>query len=218
LLIELKKGGFALTRNEVNQADGYVQDIAASGIISGSPYICAWVVGQKVAAGVGTDKKVGDASREYGRVRATTFGTLVDTANRRLLKLRDVLATRYGTIPTDHLLNPSLLTSHPRSDGNLRAIAYWKARTQRATRWTKAASQAVTQPFARPLAPGTNPDGRAYLRIDEFRRAAPILGLAAAKAVAAPRQDMFHLTALPRMKLLRTLGSGLSYLANRSRS
>lgn len=105
LLIELKKGGFELTRKEVNQADGYVQDIASSGAITGAPYICAWVVGQKVAAGVGIDKKVGDGNRDYGRVRATTFGTLVDTANRRLLKLRDVLAARYGNVTTDVLLN-----------------------------------------------------------------------------------------------------------------
>lgn len=105
LLIELKKGGFKLTRTEVNQADGYVQDIAASGGLSGAPYICAWVVGQAVAAGVSTDKRVGDGSREYGRVRATTFGTLVDTANRRLLKLKDALSTRYGTVPTDELVS-----------------------------------------------------------------------------------------------------------------
>lgn len=106
LLIELKKGGFELTRKEINQADDYVQDIAASGALSGAPYICAWVVGQKVAKGVvGTDKKLSDANREYGRVRATTFGTLVDTANRRLLKLRDILATRYGSLSTDDLLD-----------------------------------------------------------------------------------------------------------------
>lgn len=106
LLIELKKGGFELTRKEINQADGYVQDIAASGALSGTPYICAWVVGQKVAKGfVGTDKKLSDANREYGRVRATTFGTLVDTANRRLLKLRDILASRYGSVSTDDLLD-----------------------------------------------------------------------------------------------------------------
>lgn len=104
LLIELKKGGFKITRTEVNQADGYVQDIAASGSISGAPYICAWVVGQSVAAGVASDKEVGDQNRKYGRVRATTFGSLVDTANRRLLRLRDRLATRYGQIPTDDLL------------------------------------------------------------------------------------------------------------------
>ncbi len=105
LLIELKKGGYELNRKEVNQADGYVQDIAASGAISGTPYICAWVVGQKIAAGVAKDKTLRNEIREYGRVRATTFGTLVDTANRRLLRLRDVLATRYGSTSTDDLLN-----------------------------------------------------------------------------------------------------------------
>ncbi|HBX0750226.1 ATP-binding protein [Enterobacter hormaechei] len=104
LLIELKKGGFQLTRQEVNQADGYVQDIAASGAISGTPYICAWVVGQKIAKGVATDKKLSDNGQDYGRVRATTFGTLVDTANRRLMKFRDVLSERYGELSTDGLL------------------------------------------------------------------------------------------------------------------
>lgn len=105
LLIELKKGGFELTRKEVNQADGYVQDIAASGVISGTPYICAWVVGQKIAAGVAKDKTLRSEARDYGRVRATTFGNLVDTANRRLLRLRDVLASRYENLQTSGLLD-----------------------------------------------------------------------------------------------------------------
>lgn len=103
LVIELKKGGFELTRKEVTQADSYVQDIKLSGAMSGAPYICAWVVGQKIAAGVEKDKKLGNP--EYGRVRATTFSALVDTANARLLKLRNVLATRYEGIATDQLLN-----------------------------------------------------------------------------------------------------------------
>lgn len=105
LLIELKKGGFELTRKEINQADGYVQDIAASGALSGTPFICAWVVGQKVAAGVAKDKSFTNDGRSYGRLRATTFANLVDTANHRLLKLRDVLATRYDSTPTDVLLD-----------------------------------------------------------------------------------------------------------------
>ena len=104
LLIELKKGGFAITRNEVNQADGYVQDIANSGFINGSPYICAWVVGDIITKGLATDKKVSDARGEYGRVRATTFSQLVGTANLRLMKLRDRLKSRYGDMPTDSLL------------------------------------------------------------------------------------------------------------------
>lgn len=104
LLIELKKGGFKLTRKEVNQADGYVQDIAASGAVTGAPFISAWVVGQSIAVGVAKDKKVGDGEREFGRVRATTFGALIDTANRRMMKLRDTLAARYTGIPTDTLI------------------------------------------------------------------------------------------------------------------
>jgi hypothetical protein len=103
LVIELKKGGFELTRKEINQADGYVQDIAASGALSGSPFVCAWVVGQKIAAGVERDKQLGNPP--YGRIRAATFGSLVDTANARLLKLRTVLADRYGGSSTDELLN-----------------------------------------------------------------------------------------------------------------
>lgn len=103
LVIELKKGGFELTRKEINQADGYVQDIAASGALSGTPFICAWVVGQKIAAGVERDKQLGNPA--YGRIRAATFGSLVDTANARLLKLRTVLADRYGGSSTDELLN-----------------------------------------------------------------------------------------------------------------
>jgi len=113
LVIELKKGGFELTRKEVNQADGYVQDIAASGAMSGSPFICAWVVGQKIAAGVERDKQLGNPA--YGRVRAATFGSLVDTANARLLKLRTVLADRYSGSSTDDLLNR--VFAHPAQDG-----------------------------------------------------------------------------------------------------
>lgn len=105
LLIELKKGGFSLTRKEVNQADGYVQDIASSGALSGSPYICAWVVGQKVTQGIGTDKRVGDGNREYGRLRATTFGSLVDTANLRLMRMRELLSGRYADIGSDELVS-----------------------------------------------------------------------------------------------------------------
>jgi hypothetical protein len=113
LVIELKKGGFQLNRKEVNQADGYVQDIFASGSMSGSPYICAWVVGQKIAAGVERDKRLG--SPEYGRVRAATFSSLIDTANARLLKLRTTLAGRYEGIPTDQLLNR--VFSQPMQEG-----------------------------------------------------------------------------------------------------
>jgi len=103
LVIELKRGDFPLTRKEINQADDYVQDIYHSGVMSGTPYITAWVVGQRVSPGVENDKRLG--SPEYGRVRAVTFSSLVDTANARLLKLRKTLASRYGDASTDSLLD-----------------------------------------------------------------------------------------------------------------
>ncbi|MFZ6048106.1 ATP-binding protein [Pseudomonas sp. CR3202] len=104
LLIELKKGGFKLTRDEVFQADGYVQDIASCGLMEGAPHIAAWVVGQSIAPGVGREKKLSENGRDYGLVRATTFDTLVDTANMRLIRLREVLKERYDQLPTDQLV------------------------------------------------------------------------------------------------------------------
>jgi len=118
LLIELKKGGSKLSRKEVNQADEYVQDIASSGYINGTPFITAWVVGQSVAAGVGTEKLVGDATRQYGRVRATTYGALVDTANLRLMRLRKSLEERYDNLQTDQLL-AKVLSIQEQADLNL---------------------------------------------------------------------------------------------------
>lgn len=67
----------------------YVQDIAGSGFVNGYPFITAWVVGQSIAAGVGTSKSVGGESRKYGQVRATTYGALVSTANLSLMRLWD---------------------------------------------------------------------------------------------------------------------------------
>ncbi|WP_241669120.1 hypothetical protein [Pseudomonas sp. CFBP13528] len=116
LLIELKKGGFKLNRQEVSQADGYVQDIAGSGFVNGSPFITAWVVGQSIAAGVGTSKTVGDESRKYGQVRATTYGASVSTANLRLMRLRKTPEDRYDNLTTDTLLAKILSTQE---QGNL---------------------------------------------------------------------------------------------------
>jgi hypothetical protein len=64
---------------------------------------------------VAREKEVGDGNRKYGRVRAATFGSLVDTANARLLKPRNVLADRYGATSTDDLLNR--VSSQPVQNG-----------------------------------------------------------------------------------------------------
>ena len=102
LVIELKRGGFEITRDEVNQASGYVQDIHGAGTMSGNPFIHAWVVGHSVKVGTEREARLGDPV--YGRVRATTYSSLVDTANARLLRLRTRLGERYSSLPRDELL------------------------------------------------------------------------------------------------------------------
>jgi hypothetical protein len=104
LLIELKRGGSEITRAEVNQADGYIQDITLSGAISGQPYINGWVVGHKVGPGVAKEKTIGEIPAR-GRLRVTTFNILVSSANRRLFKLRDALKDRYTEISDDELIS-----------------------------------------------------------------------------------------------------------------
>lgn len=106
LLIEVKRGGFSIGREEMNQADGYVQDIAFSGLGDISPKISAFVVGHEIEAKTAKVKEVYDADDSktlVGTVRAVTFSTLIDTAERRLFKLRDMLNERYDNLERDEM-------------------------------------------------------------------------------------------------------------------
>ncbi|WP_293050095.1 ATP-binding protein [Paludibacter sp.] len=99
LIIELKRGGFKLTRDERNQAQSYVEDFINCGNIIGSPYIEAFVVGESFSEKVQPISKVeNNNSVEMGKVRITTFGQLVDTAEKRLFGLRQKLSDRYDDI------------------------------------------------------------------------------------------------------------------------
>ena len=49
LIIELKKGNSSIGRNEMTQADGYVQDFLQSGAMDGTPLIRAFVVGHQIS-------------------------------------------------------------------------------------------------------------------------------------------------------------------------
>lgn len=100
LLIELKRGGFELTRKERNQAQGYVEDLVSCGSIIGSPFVYAFVVGEKFSGKLQPVSSVkNDKEIERGKVRITTFSQLVDTAERRLFRLREKLGERYDDIP-----------------------------------------------------------------------------------------------------------------------
>lgn len=106
LLIEVKRGGFSIGREEMNQADGYVQDIAFSGLGDISPKISAFVVGHEIEPKTAKIKQVHDSDDNktlIGTIKAVTFSTLIDTAERRLFKLREVLNERYDGLDRDEM-------------------------------------------------------------------------------------------------------------------
>lgn len=102
LLVELKRGGFELTRDERNQLQGYLEDLRASGVVGGSPYINAFLIGVKVEKGGLSGSRVmdpNDDKKEIGKITIASFSQLVDTAEQRLFRLRDTLKDRYDDIP-----------------------------------------------------------------------------------------------------------------------
>jgi Histidine kinase-, DNA gyrase B-, and HSP90-like ATPase len=106
LLIELKRGGFKLTREERNQAQGYVEDFMNCGSLIGAPYIDAFVVGEDFSEKVQpTTAVINENKVEMGKVRICTFAQLVDTAEKRLFGLRKKLSERYDDIPGMQLFN-----------------------------------------------------------------------------------------------------------------
>ncbi|WP_095152673.1 ATP-binding protein [Pseudomonas sp. Irchel s3b5] len=98
LIIELKKGKSTIGRDEMNQADGYVQDFLGSGLLDGTPIFRAFVVGHEVSPKTSTEKEIKEDGVLRGRVVATTFGRLTRTAHHRLFRLKERIPTRYEDI------------------------------------------------------------------------------------------------------------------------
>ena len=94
LIIELKRGGFKLTREEVYQVQGYSTDLISS--FSGAR-INAFVVGDNISDNIQKTIKIGE--NDEGKVYVTTFSQLVDAAERRLFGLRQKLASMYDDVP-----------------------------------------------------------------------------------------------------------------------
>jgi hypothetical protein len=94
MIIELKRGGFKLTREERNQAQNYSEDLLAS---FPNARINAYVVGDNIGDNVQRITTVGN--NEAGKVFVSTFSQLVDTAEKRLFRLRQKLASMYDDVP-----------------------------------------------------------------------------------------------------------------------
>lgn len=98
LIIELKKGRSSIGRDEINQADGYVQDFLGSGAIDGTPMFRAFVVGHEIAPKTSKEKEIKEDGVLRGRVIATTYGQLTRTAHQRLFRLREKIPARYEDV------------------------------------------------------------------------------------------------------------------------
>ena len=59
--------------------------------------ITAYVVGDSIADNISSPTKIGEGNR--GVLFVTTYDQLVDTAERRMFGLRQMLASRYDDIP-----------------------------------------------------------------------------------------------------------------------
>ncbi len=92
LLIEVKRGGFEITDEEVSQTGYYVRQIRKSAVLHSSATIDAYVVGEKL--GDVDSQKITSS----GRIHAVTYGHLVETASAKLFRLRERLQEHYDTL------------------------------------------------------------------------------------------------------------------------
>lgn len=97
LIIELKRGGFNITRQEMSQAEEYVDVIFKGNKLNSKPRIRAFVIGDSIDGNMSNYKKL----EEYGEVTAYTYDQLVSTAEKRLFNLKSKLTERYNDINTD---------------------------------------------------------------------------------------------------------------------
>lgn len=103
LIIELKKGGFEITRKEMRQATDYVDEISHTNQIASNPQITAYVVGDKVSNNMSHNSSVGE-----NKIFACTYLELVNTAKKRLFKLKETLSDRYEQMPTENIVQKVL--------------------------------------------------------------------------------------------------------------
>lgn len=110
LIIELKKGKSAIGREEMNQADGYVQDFLSSGAMDGTPMFRAYVVGYEIQSKTSKEKEIKEGGVLRGRVVATTYGQLTRSAHQRFFNLKEKIPTRYDDISGVDLMTKVMQT------------------------------------------------------------------------------------------------------------
>ena len=102
LIIEVKRGGFEITDDEVNQVEYYVRQIRKSAVLHSSATIDAYVVGAKLGD-IDAEKNTSS-----GRIHAVTYGQLVDTASGKLFRLREQLQEHYDSLGQESIVEQAL--------------------------------------------------------------------------------------------------------------
>lgn len=105
LIIEVKRGGFEITDQEVGQVEYYVRQIKKSAVLHSAATIDAYVVGAKLG-----DIDV-EKTTSSGRIHAITYGQLVDTASTKLFRLRDRLQDHYNAMGQESIVEQALKES-----------------------------------------------------------------------------------------------------------
>lgn len=105
LIVEVKRGGFEITDDEVAQVEYYVRQIRKSAVLHSAATIDAYVVGAEL----------GDIDAEKttssGRIHAVTYGQLVDTATGKLFRLRQRLQEHYDAMGKESIVEQALKES-----------------------------------------------------------------------------------------------------------
>lgn len=101
LIIELKKGGFKVGRNEIGQAEGYIESIYKGNKLNAKPKIKAFVIGDSVDPSTSHHKK----QEDFGEVFAYTYDQLVRTAEKRLFNLKTKLEEHYNQFNGEDYVN-----------------------------------------------------------------------------------------------------------------
>lgn len=102
LIVEVKRGGFEITNEEVSQVEYYVRQIRKSAVLHSSATIDAYVVGAQLGD-IDIEKETSS-----GRIHAITYGQLVDTASSKLFRLRQRLEEHYNTLGQESIVEQAL--------------------------------------------------------------------------------------------------------------
>lgn len=102
LIVEVKRGGFEITNEEVSQVEYYMRQIRKSAVLHSSATIDAYVVGAQLG-NINIKKETSS-----DRIHAITYGQLVDTASSKLFRLRQRLQEHYDTLGRESIVEQAL--------------------------------------------------------------------------------------------------------------